>query len=84
MIFRLVSSFRFIWIPMFSYGSTAIRNIITLTLRWSPLDVTIWHVYRRQIRTTKVDPRAVRLTYPKRLAVNVYQRIGNIFHTLVR
>ena len=37
------------------YGSTAIRNIHDLTVRRSILDV------RRQIPTTIVDPRAVRV-----------------------
>ena len=36
------------------YGSAAIRNIFTRTVRGSD-------VYRRQILTTKVGPRAVRV-----------------------
>ena len=38
------------------YRSTAIRNIFSLTVRGSTLDVRF-----RQILTTKVDPRAVRV-----------------------
>ena len=37
------------------HESTTIRKIFTLTVRGSTLD------YRRQILTTKVDPRAVRV-----------------------
>ena len=42
------------------YGSKAIRNIFTLTVQdrhWS----TECDVYRRQILSTKVDPRVVRV-----------------------
>ena len=38
------------------YGSTAIRNIFSLSVRGSTLES---EVCRRQILTTKVDPRAV-------------------------
>ena len=40
------------------YGATAIVHIFTLTVRGSTLVVRIW---RLQILTTKVDPRAVRV-----------------------
>ena len=39
------------------YGSTNIINMFTLTVQRSTL------VYRRQILTSKVDPRAVRVEY---------------------
>ena len=42
------------------YGSAVIRNIFILTVRGLTLVVTIC-VYRRQILTTKVYPRAVRI-----------------------
>ena len=43
--------------PGLCYWSTAIINILILTVRGS----TYSDVYRRQILTTKVDPRAVRV-----------------------
>ena len=58
----LVSSFRFIWIPMlWVYGHylIMIKNICTLTVRGSNLESES-DVYRRQILTTKVAPRAVK------------------------
>ena len=45
-----------------SYGSAAIRNMFSLTVRGSTLDVRIW-VYRRQILTTEVDSRAVLISF---------------------
>ena len=42
------------------YGSTAIKNIVTLTVRGPTLVV----VYRCQILTPKVGPRAVRVNNP--------------------
>ena len=44
-----------------SDGSTTIRNIFTLTVSYYPLQSSESDVYRRQILTTKVDPRAVRV-----------------------
>ena len=42
-----VSNFRFIWIPIYmlsGYGSTAFKNIFTLKVQGSTLDVRIWRL----------------------------------------
>ena len=46
------------------YWSTAVRNIFTLTVHWVD--------FSRQNLTTKVDPRAVRVT------VQIFQIVGKI------
>ena len=53
----LSDSFEYLW-----YKSTAIRNIFTLTVR-DRLQPSESDVNRRQILTTKVDPRAVRVKH---------------------
>ena len=52
----------FIWIPMLYYGSTAIIQILVLSVRGPTLDVR-FVLYRRQIMTSKVGPRPEGSTY---------------------
>ena len=45
------------------YGSTAIRNIFTATVGGGG-STSEFDVYRRQILTSKVDPRIIKVKYP--------------------